>query len=378
MPKKLELTPRIKELITSASDGVDPNNVSVYEAISINSLPVRKKGTLFDGAVHSTLTLQEMAAVVARRPSPEHVPVHKLHDQGYELPVGKTFHAEFIDTNGIGEVRSLFYLPNTETVLVDKLESGAIEEVSVGVRYKHINCSQCGWDFLGEDASDENIWMQTCGNDHEIGVDGTHVMLNGLDRWMEQSLVSLGAAKGAKIVGRTKSLLGVEKYNALAASGHNPSLSTLYASATPRPTKELDMDLTELIKELTNTKTSLALKEGEVATLKASADKIPELEKQIATLTTENTALKATGVEALTKDRADAIAHIRKEADRLAVAAGKAKLADTATLVELTASIDDHRKTLTDRFPTGGRAEGSTTTLSAADEDSSASFKTRR
>ncbi len=92
MPKKLEITPKIAGLISSASDGaVDPKDVSVYEAASINDLPVNKKYSLFDKAVHSITTLQEMAAAVTQRPLKNHVPVHVMHDQGYGLPVGKTF-----------------------------------------------------------------------------------------------------------------------------------------------------------------------------------------------------------------------------------------------------------------------------------------------
>ena len=43
MAKKLELTPKIRELILSATDNsVDPDSVSVYESVSLNTLPVRK------------------------------------------------------------------------------------------------------------------------------------------------------------------------------------------------------------------------------------------------------------------------------------------------------------------------------------------------
>lgn len=362
MAKKLEITPKIAALISSATDGAtDPNAVSVYEAISITGLPVNKRN-LFEGAVHPENTLREMAAFVAARPLKNHVPMHTNHEQGYEMPVGKVFHAEYAtDDNGVGQVRSLFFIGNSETNLVNKLEEGSIEEVSVGLRYKHLNCSQCGWDYMGEDATLSNLWDRVCANEHEIGVDGVHVICNGLDRWMEQSLVSLGAAQGAKIVARTKSLLGQEGYTALAASGIDPTLTTLYA--TQHLPKESDtMDMKELIESLTTVKASVVAKDAEIVGLKATAEtataKVTELTASVAALTTEVAALKAGDLAKTTADRDAAFSFIREEADRLCVASGEAKLKADATLDELKASIQTARTKLSASIPAGGRSEG--------------------
>lgn len=361
MAKKLTQTPQICALITSATDGaVDPATVSVYEAISINSLPVNKQN-VFEGAVHPENTLRQMADYVAKRPLTNHVPVHTLHQQGYELPIGKVFHAEFIQgDNGVGEVRSLFYVGNNEADAIAKLEAGSIEEVSVGLRYKHMNCSQCGWDYMGSEATFMNFYDRVCGNDHQIGVDGVHVVLNGLDRWMEQSLVSLGAAQGAKIVSRTKSLLGNDSYNALAATGVDPSISTLYATLTLP--KEPDMDLTTLVADLTTVKATVITKDAEIATLTASVTEaktsVSTLEASVTTLKAENEALKAGDAVKVKAERDAAFGFVRTEADRLCIAAGTAKLADTATLEELTASITTNRTKLTASIPAGGRSEG--------------------
>lgn len=357
MPKKLEITPKIADLIRTASDGaIDPKDVSVYEVESINELPVNKYG-LFDKAVHSVSTLQEMADAVNARPLKTHVPVHWNHDQGYGKPIGKTFHAGVFQVDGIHVLRSLFWLPNTETEAINKVEGGAIEEMSVGTQYKHLNCSACGWDYLGDDATDDNVWELTCGNGHKLGTDGTHLKLNGLARWREQSLVSLGAAQNAKIMSRARALLGADEYNALkASSGRDLTRTILFASATPLPEKD-QMDLTELVKELTTVKTNLALKEtelagkvAEIATLKATADKVPALEAQVTTLTKEVETLKATDGAKAQADLKLSMEFVRKEADRLAVALGATPLKADASLTELQASIETNRVSLGDRF----------------------------
>ena len=361
MAKKLELTPKIRELIHSATDGaVDPEKVSVYETIAINTKPVTKNN-LFENAVHTGGTLREMALTVSQRPTTAHVPMHTNHEQGYELPVGKVFYGEVIPSgDGHEELRSLFYLPNTEVDLINKLEGGAIEEVSVGVRYKHLNCSECGWDFLGEDSDPwENLYERRCKNDHAIGKNGVHLKLNGLDRWMEMSLVSIGAANGAKIVSRTKSLLGEDQYNALAASGRKPELTTLYASLPIPENNDMDLkDLMESVKTLTasetRTKIELENAQKENATLKAAADKVTTLEATITDLQKQLADAKAGEVATLKQEKEAAFSFVRKEADRLCVAAGEAKLSDTATLADLEASIVKNRTKLSESIPTGG------------------------
>ena len=57
----------------------------------------------------------------------------------------------------------------------------------MGLSYQHLNCSACGFDYLGPEATVDNIYGQVCNNDHEIGVDGVHLIGNGMGRWLEQS-----------------------------------------------------------------------------------------------------------------------------------------------------------------------------------------------
>lgn len=376
MAKKLELTNRIRELIAKATDNaVDPESVSVYEAITINTKPVTKNN-VFSGAVHTGGTLREMALACAST----HVPLHTMHAQDVELPVGKVFYGEVIPTgDGHEELRSMFFLPNTEKVLIDKLEGGAIEEVSIAARYKHLNCSDCGWDYMGEDATIINLYDRVCANEHQIGKNGVHLKLNGLDKWMETSLVPIGAANGAKIVSRTKALLGQEQYNALAASGRSPELTTLYASQ-PLPEND-DMDLTQLMESVktltaseTTAKIALTAANEQIATLKLTAEKVAPLEAQVAELTSKLTAAQAVDGVKAQAELAAAMSFVRKEADRLCIAAGEAALADTATLADLQASIEKNRLKLADTFP----VNGVTTQVLTTRKPASSSFKTAR
>lgn len=380
MPKRLEVTPRIQTFLDSAAgESFDSTKVAVFETISLNSLPV-SKNNIFQGAVHPRQTLLEMAAAVSSRPLKGHVPMHTNHEQGLQMPVGKVFHADVItNTEGTEELRSLFYIDNSEPQLIAKVESNSIEEVSVGVRYKHLNCSQCGFDFLGSEATDMNIWDRVCNNDHQIGTEGVHLICNGLDRWLEQSLVSLGAAQGAKIQAHTRALLGEDVYTQLAATGRDPAATTLYATATTPQTENTEMDLKELVLQLTAAEVQKAALEMkltaatvELELLRPQAAKLVDLQKEVETL-------KATDVLKISQENTAALTFIRTEAKRLVVAnGGEEKSIEAADLTALTASIEANRKGLADKFPTGGRSLSASTSDSDKTSGSfSTSFKTR-
>lgn len=382
MGKKIPLTDRLASLIAKSTDNsVDPTTVSIYETIAINSLPVSKAGSLFDGAVMEPGTMQEMADYVNNAGA---VPMHTLHNQGGELPVGRVFYAEPRTTvMGTSELRSLFYIPNSETAINDKLDSGVLDEVSIGFRAKAMICSKCNFDYMSQEATMDNIWSLTCSNDHTIGVDGTHTLLRGLDKWMELSLVSKGAAKDAKILARSKQLLGADVYNQLAASGKSPLATTLFGTAT----KERTMDINLMIGQLSDAKADTQVKAAEIVALKASnteqATKLTEALSKITLLEAKTAAPDVVALQAsadTNKALADkALAFVRLEADRLCVASGQAVLAAEATFEALTASIEANRLTLSASLPTGGRSNsqetGSGTSVAAP---TSSAFKLPR
>lgn len=395
MGKKLVLTDKIKASIIRSTDDpeFDFSQVSVFETACFNTNPVNKRG-LFEGARANETTLQEMAKYVNEE---GFVPMHTMHMQSYELPVGRVFAAEVhTDSNGVPTLHAMFYINNdqksqTGASLADAVDTGSIDEVSVGIAAKHLNCSACGFDYLGLEATADNIYGHVCNEGHEIGVDGTHLIMNGLGRWMETSLVSLGAAKNAKILSRTKSLMGNESYEKLAASGVSPEATVLFAShkITPKPPENNTMDQKELITlnaTLTGEKavalhqvTALTAEKTELTTQLAAANtQIAELTTKLADAGKTSAAELTTKLAASEAATTAALAFVRKEADRLAVAAGATKLADDATLEQLTASIEENRTKLDAAF--GGTATpagaGSNTQPSAP--KSNASFKAPR
>lgn len=388
--KKLEITPHIEALLQAASEGIDSSSVSVYEAIAINTLPVKKRG-LFNGATLSESTLGEMVEYVSKG---GYVPIHILHDQDFGLAVGKTILAEKFTENGIAEVRILFYVGNTEktgdVLIVDKLETSAIEEMSIGFVGKHLLCSECGWDYNGPESSFMNYYEGVCANEHIIGEDGVHLNIVGLDSWNETSLVSKGAARGAKIVGRSKAILGEKEYNRLAASGIDPDVKTLYASATTPP--ENSMDLAKMIELNAATSGKLAVAEHNVAQLTAARDS----EKTRADTAEANAvklkadleaaqaaakapdALKLTAAEDELKKARTALL---SRAQHVSVAAGLAKPADDASTDDLIKAIGEAETKLA-HLPVGGvalTADNNTGTKTAPVSNRvAASFSTKR
>lgn len=386
MAKQLTITPKIAAAIARSTDSsVDVETVAVFETSALNTLPINQRGGLFDQARTSETTLRQMADYL--NTDQQFAPLHSMHDQGSTLPIGRVFSGEVVaGDNGVQELRALFYVPkNTGSDIIAKLDTSVIDEVSVGLKTSHINCSECGFDYIGTDATFENIWSRTCNNGHEIGVEGVHTILNGLDKFLELSLVSRGAAQKTKIMSRTKSLLGEDGYKKLAASGHQPEATILFASQTT-PKKEPEMDIAKLVDDLTTAKASVQVKDGELIVVKASVDTLTAsnvaLTAKVTELTAKVDASKVPALEAsLTKAEADlavALSFIRTEADRLAVASGAQKDAADATVEVLKASIETARTKLGSALPVGGSSAGTGSgSGNGATSFPTASYKTR-
>jgi hypothetical protein len=302
MLKELAPTqPMLDALAKCFGEPVDASTIAIFEAIALNTKPVSKRGSVFEGAVSSLSTLRAMADHVT---AGNFVKIHLLHNQGWELPKGNVFMAEVHGE----ELRALFYISRTTEEgqkLIADLNSGTIDEVSVGVMSAQLVCSECGWDYYGPDANMMHFFDRTCENDHTVGTDGVHVVMQGLNRWFELSLVSIGAAKGAKVVGRTKSVLGAEEYQRLAASGLDPDITTLFAAggrvSSPEPKKEATMadepkdglsasavlvQMTTLSADKAKVEVALTAAQTQVtdltAQLSASTAKVAELEATVA------------------------------------------------------------------------------------------------
>lgn len=229
--KHVEITgPMLAQIEKVAATAVASSDIVVFTATAANTRPVQQKGSLFNGAVITKATLEEMAQVV--NSGGQAVPIHTMHQAHTELPVGKVFEARVVSAlDGHNELEVQFYLPKSESVLIEKINLGILDEVSIGLASKHLLCSQCGFDYMSPEALDAfAAWDQTCSEGHIIGRDGTHVVVSGVDLFSELSLVSRGASRNAKIHGHAKT--ETETQHRLAASGF--PLGAMLLSASPQ------------------------------------------------------------------------------------------------------------------------------------------------
>lgn len=191
-------------------DNVDPNNFYCIRVRAVSTEPVTQ-GTIFNGAVTTENTLIDMAHIVNH--TDENVGVLTMHDSS-RLNVGRCFYAEVKDE---GEVKSLTaymaILKNEETEsLISKIENNVLDEVSVSFVPRKAKCNKCGFDYMSDEASAANWYTMTCNEGHEIGKEGTHLIIDGTDDFTEISIVNRGAAESAKILNNeTRSYFSKDK-----------------------------------------------------------------------------------------------------------------------------------------------------------------------
>lgn len=238
--KQVQQTKKVKDLIAKSvgNDAIDFEKLAVFEAVAINNLPLSKNG-VYNGAIITPNTIKEMESALNKE---NFVPLHINHRQGSELPSGRTFFGKTTKRAGksgkeITDLHVLFYISNgtpSGSALIDGIDTGTINEVSVGMYPKTVKCSKCEFDYI-KDGSFMNWLDASCTNGHKIGEKGVHAVLDGLSRFMEISLVSLGAADHARIKsGDTSIIASLEDDDAedykLAAVDSKESLSLLVAT----------------------------------------------------------------------------------------------------------------------------------------------------
>lgn len=360
--KRLEITDEIKARLQN-SVGMAPENIAVFECIAVNTKPVSKRGSIYDKSVLAAHTLGEMAAYL--QGAGNFVPLHVLHMQGYELPVGRVFYgAVTADDQGMPELRTQFYVDLTDQQGKDfagKIDNGTIDEVSINVMPKHLNCSACGYDYLDPKNMEANrwaFWDRTCPNDHVVGQDGVHVIVNGMARFHELSLVSLGAANGAKIMPKTATKLNLsdEDRQNLAANGLQPE-AIMFMASTKQP-KEGKPAMADENKggnagiDPVMFATTLAEKQVAETNLKAANDKIASLEAQIAEIPALRE--KAAKFDAADAELTTAKDTIAKQAKFAATALGLKDTDVPANFAEQVKFIEDCGVKLHQAIPEGG------------------------
>ncbi len=359
MFKQVEKTPTIKDWIASAygDPSVNLNDLAVFEAVSANTRPLRRRYGLHAGAVLEPSLIHEMPDVLKRG---ETVSLHSMHSAA-DLPVGRVFAANtHLDENGSPVLHTMFYMSNRDADLVDKVNKGIVNEVSVGLTPKEIRCSACGWDYKGADASIDNLLECTCPNGHTIGTDGVHARLHGLESWHELSLVDRGAVKGALILPRTKhTMVRTPDFERMAARGFEPSLLTLHAQCdfSPSPPREKPpMD------ELVNLKAAHIVltrdHEAAQATLTAAKTELAAANTRVRELETQLAEAAKGDLAALKTQLSEVEAFVNEYAAAAFAAVGKDAATLPATLSEKVAAIKEARSQLALSIVPGGVAAG--------------------
>lgn len=387
--RSLQVTDSIKRkmIANMGEDLPDLETIRVYEATAVSTRPVNKAGTIWDKARLSRQTLAEMATLVQ---GGEYIPMHTMHNQGWELPVGRLFWAEMMDLgDDDAELRVLFYL-DAEDERVSSIEKGILKNLSVGVMTKRMLCSECGWDYLGDEATFRNLFDRVCGNDHALGENGIHIKAAGLDRWFELSLVSVGASKDAEIKSRSSSKLSEDHLRQLAASGL-PVESVLFVASNQGETmdlKELTAELKASVSEAAQASVALKASEAKVETLETElstanqtvAELTAKLEAagaddQVVTVTAELTTTKE-ALSASETANAASLAFLQEQAVLAMTAAGKENPTAPETIEACIASFADAKQIL-HTIPVGGVSSATTGDEAPAQVANFDAFKSR-
>lgn len=347
--KRIPITDSVKAAITriNAGNSIDFDAIAVYETKTLNTKPLRKRGGLYKNAKTDESVLDGM--VDSLNNSTEGVPMHLMHNTSM-LNVGKAFRATKVKRDdGHSEVVTQFYIPLVEESLVARLDTGAVDQVSVGLIANKIKCSHCDFDW--KQAGFMELMDLTCSEGHTVGEDGVHVVsTDGLDSWFELSLVDSGASTDARITDASRSkFVESAQFYQLAASNQNELKTSLIliANVDESFSEELPpMDenkVNELIKAALAAKDDDTQSKIDAAVTAAVAPKdakIAELEAKVAELTaaqpTEDQAAVAAKLTAAEATVAKATEFINDQALKAQIAAG---VATPATPADLDAAI---------------------------------------
>lgn len=354
MSKRIKITPAIEAQIRRVNGGsdIDYSKIAVYETRTLNTMQLRKRGGLYENGKVDISLLEEMVTMLNN--STEGVPLHLMHERQM-LNVGKTFQARLdARKNGHYEVTSQFYLPLSEEQLVGRLDTGAVDQVSVGVLGKTVNCSECGFDW--RNAGIKNYMELTCDKGHTVGKKGVHVISKGLDKWFELSLVDSGAAQDARIVNASESKF-VEQadFYKLAASNQNhpetaiPLIANLSEMCSEESTEMNKEEIQALIDAALKAKaddkvnvdaavaSAVSAKDAEIAQLKET---ITGLEARVADAAKTPAADLQAKLDAVTADLGVATDFLKEQAKFAQIASGETPK-DVETLDAAITTIKD-------------------------------------
>lgn len=375
MSKEIDMTEELTSKFKAKfGEEVDVNNFYIFECRALSTEAVHQ-GTIYDGAVVDSNILVSMADKINN--SDENIGIHIMHNDD-DLNIGRAFSARLnVDDNGSTALYAVCALLKDEqsNSIINKIENNVLDEVSVQFLSEHAYCSECHWDYMGEDASFENWWDKTCANGHTIGVDGCHLELEGLANFSEISIVNRGAAKNPKILSQKKrSLFSEGELMSLAASGKTPEfLVATFNSKLENIMKDKDnvtlsaeeitsmqaeladlkkkLDLGEKVKELeaalSEKEMALAEKEQEVSEKAAEIESSAEAHKaEIEGLNTELSTVK--------EEKQALLEFLQEQVKKVALAAGKKDVEVPSDLGGISAMLSENQQLLATLVPAGG------------------------
>lgn len=357
MTKQVELTENlIAKFKSKFGDDVDINNFYIFECRSISTEPVTQN-TIFNGAVANTRCLSDLLEKVVS--TDENIGVHIMHN-AMDLNIGRVFDAR-LETEG--EVKALYamcaILKNSGADdVINKIENNVLDEVSVSFVPEHAYCSECGWDYMGDDADADNWWDQTCPNGHTIGVDGCHLKLDGVSSFSEISIVNRGAATNPKIKSQSKrSLFSEGELKKLAASGRSPEiLVATFTSKLEKKMSENNNEVAELKAKLEEAQKKLDLAEK----VKELESKLSEVEEKLANKDEELKKLQEekTSVDeelaAAKSETEKAVSFLKEQVEKVNTAAGKKNVEVPDDLEGISAMLSESQQILASLIPAGG------------------------
>ena len=284
MTKRVVLNETIISKMKSVlGEDISPDNYVVYKARAISTEEISKRGSnLLNGAIPTENFIRSIVAM-ANEPQ-KNVSVHTMHDDR-SLPIGRVFDMwEVVEFDSVHAAYAyLAILKNDENKeVIEKIDAGILDEVSIGFEIKSGKCSVCGWDFfdnnLSEDDKFEHLWNATCANGHVMGKDGAHLVLDAPKSFSEISIVNQGAAHKAKIQEIAKFSLSFEdaKKDAkslLAKVGNTTVLTKLESKMTE---EEMTAKFAEMEAKLADMSAKLSSSEDPAP---AAAEPAPEGKK---------------------------------------------------------------------------------------------------
>lgn len=269
MSKQVALTEDIVQRMRSVlGQDIDPSNFAVYKCRAISTEPLSKSGSeLIDKAVPTENFIRNLSEI-ANRPE-QNVSVHVMHEE-FDLAIGRVFSFwEETELSGVKAAYAYMAILKSEEnkSVLEKIENGILDEVSIGFEISHGKCSKCGFDFFDNDLSEEDkleaIWSATCPNGHRMGHDGVHLILDGASKFREISIVNQGAAHRAKIKDESKfSLSDVDKKKAKISLADAACATFLTSLESKMTEEEFDAKYAEMADKLSAMEAKLSALEA--------------------------------------------------------------------------------------------------------------------